>query len=241
MLILLLARLRNQWIRSRLKGRELHPPADKNLTALDHIRLNQRTESLRYVVLDLETTGLNPAHDRIISVAAFRVVRGRILLGDIFNSLVNPGQAISPSAIRVHGIVPSMVADAAPFTEVFDQFLQYLGADILVGYHVWFDMNFLNVYMKRHYGFPIQNLTLDVPLMCRKTVTPQHLGSYMLRYRSNPSLDTVAKHFDIEIDQRHTALGDALATAMIFQRILAELEKKGSGRLRNLLSIGSRL
>jgi DNA polymerase-3 subunit epsilon len=48
-------------------------------------------------------------------------------------------------------------------------------------------------------------------------------------------LDAVAKHLGIEIHDRHTALGDALATAMIFQRILVEIEKKGPGRLRNLL------
>jgi len=241
MLSLLHARLRNHWIRTRLRGRKLQPPADTNLMALDHLGLNQKAKSLRYVVLDLETTGLSHSRDRVVSMAAFRVVEGRIPLGDTFSSLVNPGRTIPPSAIRIHGIVPSMVADADSFAEVFDQFLQYLGTDILVGYHVRFDLHFLNIYMKQQYGFPLQNLALDASLMCRKIVTPQHMGSYTRRYRGNPSLDAVARHFDIDIVQRHTALGDALATAMIFQRILAELERKGSGRLRNLLSVSSRL
>jgi DNA polymerase-3 subunit epsilon len=241
MLSLFVARLHNHWIRTRLRGRKLHPPADTNLTALDHLSLKQNAKSLRYVALDLETTGLSHARDRIVSIAAFRVVEGRIPLGDVFNSLVNPGRTIPPSAIRIHGIVPSMVSGAASFAEVFDQFLRYLGTDILVGYHVRFDMHFLNIYMKQRYGFPLQNLALDASLMCRKIVTPQHMGSYTRRYRGHPSLDAVAEHFDLEIFQRHTALGDALATAMIFQRILAELEKKGSGRLRNLLAVSSRL
>jgi len=241
MLSLLHARLRNHWIRTRLRGRKLHPLADTNLTALDHLSLNQEAKSLRYVVLDLETTGLSHTRDRIVSIAALRVVDGRIPLGDAFSSLLNPGRSIPPSSIRIHGIVPSMVAGAASFAEVLDQFLRYLGTDILVGYHVRFDLYFLDIYMKQHYGFPLQNLALDASLMCKKIVTPQHMGSYTRRHRGDPSLDAMAQHFDIEIEQRHTALGDALATAMIFQRILAELEKKGSGRLRNLLSVSSRL
>jgi DNA polymerase-3 subunit epsilon len=233
--------MRNHWIRNRLRGRKPHPPADKNLTALDHLNLKQKAKSLRYVALDLETTGLDHSRDRIVSIAAFRVVEGRIPLGDVFNSLVNPGRTIPSSAIKIHGIVPSMVTGAASFAEVFDHFLRYLGTDILVGYNVQFDMTFLNSFMKQRYGFSLQNLALDVSLMCRKIVTPQLIGSYTRRSKGNPSLDAVAKHFDIDIVQRHTALGDALATAMIFQRILAELEEKGSGRLRNLLSVSSRL
>lgn len=241
MLSLLHARVRNRWIRARLRGRKPQPPADTNLTALDHLSLNQKAKSLRYVVLDVETTGLNHARDRIVSIAAFRIIDGRILLGDAFKSLVNPGRSIPLSAIRIHGIVPSTAAGAASFADVFDQFLRYLGTDILVGYHVRFDLTFLNIYMKQRYGFPLQNLALDASLMCRKIVRPQRLGAYTRRFRGEPSLDAVAEHFDIDLVQRHTALGDALATAMIFQRILAELEKRGSGRLRNILSAGSRL
>ena len=235
---LLLARLRNRWVRARLREKEVHPLALTNLTALDHLCLNQRARSLRYVVLDLETTGLSLTRDRVVSVAAFRIVEGRILLGDVFSSLVNPGRSISTSSIKIHGIVPSMVTRAPVFAEVFDQFLRYLGTDILVGYHVRFDLHFLNTYMKQDYGFPLQNLVLDAQSMCQKVVFPPYLRPYARRFKGNQDLDAVAKHLDIEIHERHTALGDALAAGMIFQRILAEIEKTGPGRLRNLLSAG---
>jgi DNA polymerase-3 subunit epsilon len=58
-----------------------------------------------------------------------------------------------------------------------------------------------------------------------------------MRLKADQGLDTMASHFDIDIPERHTAMGDALATAMIFQRILVELEKRGSASLRYLLSI----
>jgi len=237
MLGLTIARLRNRRIRNRLREKELPPLAHDNLKALDHLDLKQGAKQLRYVVLDLETTGMSLTCDQVVSMAAYRVVEGRILLGDIFSSLVNPDQAIPPSAVRIHGIVPSMVARAPLFEEVFDQFLRYLGTDILVGCHVNFDLNFLNICMQQKYGFHLQNLALDAMFMCRTILFPRHLRSYAIRYKGDQDLDMVAKHFGIQIPERHTALGDALATAMIFQRILVELEKTGPGRLRNLLSI----
>lgn len=238
MLKLSIARLRNRWIRNRLQGKDLAPLAYENLAALDHLDLKQRAKNMRYVILDLETTGLSLTHDQVVSLSAVRVVDGRIPLGDVFSSLVNPGQAIPFSTIKIHGIVPSMVARAPLFEEVFDQFLRYLGTDILVGYHARFDLNFLNNCMKRKYGFHLQNLVLDAMFMCNKVIFPAHIKSYAARIKGDQGLDAMAKHFGIEIPERHTALGDAMATAMIFQRILVELEKTGAASLRNLLSAG---
>jgi DNA polymerase-3 subunit epsilon len=134
-----------------------------------------------------------------------------------------------------------MVDDAPAFAEVFEKFLGYLGTDILVGYHVGFDLHFLNSYMQQAHGFPLQNLVLDAQCMCHKVCFPPHLRSYAGRLKDAQSLDTIARHFGIEIQERHTALGDALATAMIFQRILLEIEKSGSGQLRNLLAVSRRV
>jgi len=236
MLKLSIARMRNRWIRTRLQGKDIAPLAYENLSALDHLDLKQKAKNLRYVVLDLETTGLNLKHDQVVSLSAVRVIDGRIPLGDVFNSLVNPGQDIPFSSIKLHGIVPSMVARAPLFEEVFDQFLRYLGTDILVGYHARFDLNFLNSCMKRKYGFRLQNLVLDTAFMCNKIIYPAHIKNYAVRLKGSQGLDTTAEYFGIEIPERHTALGDAMATAMIFQRILAEMEKKGPASLRILLS-----
>ena len=234
---LLLARWRNRLVKMRSRERELHPLARANLKALDHLGIRHNARSLRYVIFDLETTGLSLNQDRVVSAAAYRVVDGRIALGDVFSSLVSPGRDIPSSAVKIHGIMPSMVDDAPSFAEVFEKFLGYLGTDILVGYHVGFDLHFLNVYMRQTHGFPVQNLVLDAQSMCRKVCFPPHLRSYAGRIKGHQDLDTVAKHFGIEIQERHTALGDALATAMIFQRILIETEKTGPGRLKNLLAV----
>lgn len=238
---LFIARWQNRLINLRSRRKDLHPLARANLRALDHLDVDQPARSLRYVVFDLETTGLDFNRDRVVSAAAYRVVDGRIALGDVFSSLVSPGRDIPSAAVKIHGIIPSMVDDAPSFAEVFEQFIDYLGTDILVGYHVGFDLHFLNIYMRKAHGFPVQNLVLDAQYMCRKVCFPQHLRAYAGRLKGSQDLDTVARHFGIEIPERHTATGDALATAMIFQRILSELEKNGPIRLKNLLAAGRRI
>ena len=174
----------------------------------------------------------------MVSIGAFRVAEGRIRLGDRFYRLVNPERDIPPSSIKIHGIVPDMVAGVPKAAEVFHNFLVFLGADILVAHHAGFDLHFLNELMRQTYGFSLQNLVLDTVLMCRKIAFPPHPYPYGLNLSDGRhSLGAIAKHFGIEIQHRHTALGDALATAIIFQRILALLEKKGNDRLRTLVRV----
>jgi len=236
---LFLARLRNRWLKARLRGKTLHPSARKNLTALDHLELFHKARSCRYVVVDLETTGLSLTHDRVVSVGAFRIVEGRIRLGEVFSELVNPGRNIPPASIKVHGIVPDMVMDARPAREVLDAFLTFLGADILVAHHASFDLYFINKVMRQAHGFSVQNLVLDTVALCREIAFPPHRYPYGIHLNNMKcSLDAIADHFDIEVYQRHTAVGDALATAMVFQRILAQIEKRRSGLLRDLVKAG---
>ncbi len=236
---LLFPRIKNRFIRAGLKGKKLHPLARANLAALDHIDLSRKARSQRYVVADLETTGLDLKRDRVVSVAALRVVEGRIPLNDIFNRLINPGQYIPPIAIKIHGIVPDMVSEADSAAKVLDDFMAFLGTDILVGHHSRFDLFFLNKGARRRYGIKLQNLVLDTVPLCRTIAFPPHNYPYGIDLDDEPSsLDNVAEHFGIDIHERHTALGDALATAMILQHILVRAEKTGLGRLRDLVKVG---
>ena len=237
---LFLARLRNRWIRLRLRNRQLGNAARSNLKALDHLDLSRPAKSYRYVVVDVETTGVDLRHDRMVSIAAVRVCEGKILLGQIFNEMVNPDREIGRAAIKLHGIVPGLVAEARTAKEVFSDFLDFLGEDILVAHHAGFDLNILNKIMKSKYGFGLQNLALDTEkLFCEIVFYPFLLTSRAARLQSGYSLDAIADHFGIEIQDRHTAMGDALATAMIFQRILARLNK-GQDAVHRLVKAGYR-
>jgi DNA polymerase-3 subunit epsilon len=233
------ARMRNRWLKIRFKGKALHPLAQKNLTALDHLMGSNRARSFRYVVVDLETTGLNFT-DHVLSVGAFGIVEGRIRLSETFFELIKPTRDITLSSIKIHGIAPDMVAQARPAWEVFDDFLGFLGVDILVAHNASFDRYFLNKAMQRRYGIPLQNLFIDTLRLCKGIRFLRNPYNFGMRFKSEPcSLDALAKQCGIEIHQRHTALGDALATAMIFQRMLVRLEETGPGMLSDLVRLGA--
>jgi len=235
----LLASLRNRWLQHRLKNKSLTPIARTNLTALEQVKLSENVYSCRYVIADLETTGFDLKQDRIVSIGAIRIVDGHIRIGDAFHEFVNPNRHIPPSSIKIHGIVPDRIAEARPLDEVFDDFLKYLAVDILVAHHASFDVHFLNRIMRCKYGFPLQNLILDTVPMCREILfKPGIRYPFGIDLDSRQfSLDNVAKVLGIQIPQRHSALGDSLATAMIFQRVLSTLQKKKTGQLRDLVKV----
>ena len=229
-------RIYNRILRRRLSGRKLGPLARKNLEALDHLRLNEPARTHRFVVVDLETTGLNKKKDRVVSVGAFRIVDGRIRLGEVFSELVNPGRSIPPESIRVHAITPDAIRTARPAWEVFQDFLTFLGNDILVAHHAQFDLHFIDWVMREQYGFRIQNLVLDTILMCRHALPdPDFLGVNREAHRC--SLDNLSELFELKTPERHTALGDAMLTALIFQRLILMLEQAGHVTLRSLVKL----
>lgn len=246
------ARLANRLLRMRIGKKPLSPSASANLQALDHLDGARPAGSYTYTVVDIETTGLDLKHSRIVSIGAFKIIDGRIHLGRMFDRLVNPGRDIAPASITVHGILPAMVATAPTGPEMLDAFLQFLGSDILVAHNAAFDMNFLNRLMRVRHGFALQNLTIDTLPLCDQLLLPK-LGRPMPRRpkllgrgavnpamrQNRPSLEAIAHHLGIKVHQRHSAVGDALATAMIFQRSLAKLKRLGQGLLKDLVRAGS--
>ncbi|KMY68764.1 hypothetical protein AAU61_03905 [Desulfocarbo indianensis] len=187
--------------------------------------------------MDLETTGLSTVSDRVVSVAAVRVSRGQIRLGDHFTELVNPGRSIPAESITIHGIKPDQVANARGAAQVFEDFLAWLGPDILVAHYAEFDLHFTNYTMQRLYGFSLQNLVIDLVRMCRGVLLA--FDPYGInRHRRRCGLDELVERFGLSGAERHTAAGDALVTALVFQRMLARLEKISPGRLKDLMRVG---
>ena len=228
------ARLYNRWLRIRLAKRDLPPQARANLRVLDNLDPAAPAADQDYVVVDLETTGLNPDKDRVVSVGAFRVSGGKVKLGQVFSELVNPGRDIPPESIKVHGILPDMIRDARPAWEVFESFLEFLGDSIVAAHHARFDLFFMNWVKRRQDGFRLHNLVGDTVLMCRHALLePDPYG--VRRGAKRCSLDALVERFGIALPERHTALGDALATALILQRLLPELKKVGWTTLADLV------
>ena len=249
---LFIHKLKNKFLRFQLRNTPLKPMALKNLKALDAADGARPARAYSYVAVDLETTGLDFTRSRIVSIGAVRIRGGRIHLGHIFNQLVNPGRHIPIEAIKIHGIGPQMVKDAPSGPEAMDTFLAYLGNDILVAHPAAFDLNFLNLLMLESHGFRLQNLVIDTRTLCQDILLPQvyhpiqhpprFLGRSVLNTKNlnnGYTLDDAAHHLGIKTHQRHTAAGDALTCAMIFQKSLSKMENSGKGLLRHLLKAGA--
>src|SRR5688572_7143326 len=175
-----------------------------------------RLDALSYVVVDVETTGGRPYHgDRITEVAAVLVRRGEIV--DVFEALVNPRRSIPPWITRLTNISWRMVKDAPPFEALCAKVLDVLGGHVFVAHNARFDWAFVSAEVERATG-----RTLDGPRLCTVKLARKLLPA--LRRRS---LDYVAMHYGVEIQSRHRAAGDAIATARVLVRLLAEARARG--------------
>ena len=164
-----------------------------------------------FVIVDTETTGSRAGEDRLIEIGAARLVGGEVV--DTFQQLIDPGRHVPRRITRLTGISTAMVYGQPSATEVMPQFLEFLGDAVLVAHNLPFDARFLDVALAEAGLPPLQNPSLDTLRLARRL------------FPSFPSkgLSHLTKHFGIEVNGRHRALGDAVATAELLKILLERM------------------
>ena len=191
----------------------------------DH-NLSDDFDAARYVVVDVETTGLDLVRDRLIAIGACAVENGRVVMADSFEIVLRQDKISTKDNILIHGIGGEAQREGVDPAESLVNFLDFLGKSPLVAFHVTFDQTMIKKAVKEYLGFEFKHPWLDLAY-----VMPGLLPEYARRYRA---LDDWSGHFRISNFARHSALADALATAQLLLCALPLAKAKHSTCYQNL-------
>lgn len=192
----------------------------------EHEMADQLLDDLSFAVIDTETTGFVPTEDCLLSIGA--VCLDPLADGSApgFHTYVKlpKNRTIPDVVVQLTGITSETVADAPNLDYALQIFLQFVGDRILVAHHAAHDIRFINVNLRKSWGVELHHQVLDTG----------KIAMTLHRLKKYPALDVLLALYEIETVHRHTALGDALMTAMVIKRQLAILKDEGVKTLGQL-------
>ncbi len=177
-----------------------------------------------FVVFDLETTGLRKELCEIIEIGAVKVINGEVV--GHFNQFVNPGSLLPAKITELTGITDDMLKDASSISDVFPDFLEFIGNCCLVAHNAQFDIGFIH-HAARRLGYEINNSVLCTVELSRA----------LLPELNNHKLNTLVKYFDVTLKNHHRACDDAAATADVYIKLIEMLKTRNINKLSEINTI----
>ena len=168
----------------------------------------------RFVVFDLETTGLSALNNRITEIGAVKVENGKVI--DVFNTFVDPETHIPENITELTGITDEMVKGAPDCKTALQMFFDFIGDDILVAHNANFDTSFVRAAARR-YKLPFENTYIDTLALSR------YINPTLKRH----TLDAIADYYRLGDFNHHRASDDAEMLAFIFFRMTDKLLSEG--------------
>jgi DNA polymerase III subunit epsilon len=187
-------------------------------------------ERVRFVVLDSETTGLNPRVDRLVTIGAVVVQNREIVLDDAFGALIRVDE--NTTSVTVHGVTRDGSRAGVDEAEALERFLDYLGDGVIVGHHIDHDIGTFDAAYERRWGLRMSNRSLDTMDL---TLHLEKDGAFTGRPPIRRfTLDALCEMFGVIPHDRHTATGDAFITAQVFLRLVPLAARYGRNTLGRL-------
>ena len=180
------------------------------------------------MAVDIETTGLDPSRDEVISFAAVPIERGRAVAGGAVGGLVRPSAPPPPASIEIHGLRASDLAAAAAAPQALEPLAAVLRGRVPVAHAAWVERGFLAPHLSA-LGSRLPRRMVDTALLWRLLAIERGRGDPGQR-----GLGEVAADLGLPAHQPHLAEGDALTTAQAFLALATHLEALGRGRVGDL-------
>ncbi len=181
-----------------------------------------------FVVVDVESSGLDARRDRLLAIGACRLTGLRLQVGAGFERILYQEETSSKANILVHGIAPGEQAAGLPREQALMDFLEYAGHHVLIAYHAPFDRTMLDRAMRAHLGVRLANPWIDLAYLAPALCPQARLA--------RASLDDWFHYFDIRVRARHRAVDDVLATGELFLILLRRARERGLGTIGALLA-----
>lgn len=168
-----------------------------------------------YVMIDIETTGFDPTYCEIIEISAIKYSSSQQV--ESFSTLVKPDNQVDDYITNLTGITNEMLENAPDISTSIKNFYDFIGDNILVGYNVNFDVNFLYDNLLKYHNLYLKNSFIDVLRIARR----------FLPNLENHRKDTVANHYKISNEGSHRATRDCEITNEIFSLLKEDIIQSG--------------
>ena len=165
----------------------------------------------REIVIDTETTGLNPlTGDRVVEIGGVELFN-HVPTGRHFHKYINPERRMTEDAFQVHGLSDEFLADKPRFAEIIDEMISFFGDATLIAHNAPFDVQFLNFELEKARRPSLSNRIIDTVTLARE----KHPGARV-------SLDALCKHYGIDNSRRtlHGALLDSEILADVYLELI---------------------
>ncbi len=186
-------------------------------------------DEARLILVDVESTGLDPKRDHLLAIGALPMAGGHLLAGQGFEQILEGADSGPRDTILIHGITPSAVAAGKPPQEVLLDFLEYIGKYPLVAYHAGFDQAMLGRALRNHLGTKLPNPWLDLAWLA-PALFPE------LGLRRKP-LDAWLDHFKLRAHSRHRALADCMVSGELMLILLDRAKRQGQKTVADLMAL----